>query len=284
MTNWRHKTRVVLAPVAALAITAAAALGGCRDLLGLGSIGEADCVGASCDGGGDAPAVGDGGGADAGDGANSEACGPSVPVGDAAALDVTACPTVADGSCAPQPVDAAALRWVPPRRQPTACTPAQIDQFYDACMGPQATDATCATFKSLPATSACYSCIVSFPKDATYGPLLTTPFSGGQAYVTFNTAGCMAVRDPCNLPCARAALTLGECLAASCLPSCGDLAAFRACVGQSGACGECAAYSEVSYACGETLIEAGSPAAVCMTSQDVLGQLRALAGAMCSGG
>jgi hypothetical protein len=250
------------AVVVGIGLGAAAA---CSNVLGLGDIREAPCVGGGCDGGdsttGDAPD----GGNDATDAAAQEACVP-VAVLDPTTLQSTMCPTSADGGCAPGPVEAGALRWVPPHRIAGACTSGQIDDYYVACHGSGATVAACAAYQS--ANTACYSCLISHFGDNKYGPIITEHFSNGTySYSVVNSAGCIVALDPCNEPCARVTLDVLQCTLDACLASCSALSDLDMCVVQSEFCGTCGTYELAAHDCAQKLMAAGSPAAPCVTEQ-----------------
>ncbi len=247
----------------------------CGNILGLGDIQEATCVGAGCDGG---DATASEGGDEADSGGEAEACSP-VTVLDPATIDAAACPP-SDGGCAPAPFDAAAIHWVPSRVQPGACTEAQIQNFYTSCISPSATVSACDAFQSTYA--ACSGCLTSNVDDPSYGTLVDKPFAGGVSYTVLNTADCIEATDSCNEPCARVREGLIQCVIAACAGSCSVLGDFQACVQHAADCGICSAYFYSAHDCALRLIAAKSPAHVCVMDQGSFeADLLALGGATC---
>jgi hypothetical protein len=262
----------------AVVVGAAAA---CSNVLGLGDIREAPCVGADCDAG-DSTATGDSPGDDAGatDGAAKEACVP-VPVLDPTTLQSSACPPSADGGCSAAPVDAGGLHWVPPHLRPGACASGEIDDYYVSCEGAGATVAACMSYQA--SNPVCYSCLISHFSDIQYGPIVAQRISSGPySYSVVNAAGCIVALDPCNEPCARVTLDVVQCTVDACLQSCTTLSEFDNCVTTSEFCGTCGTYELAAHDCAEKLMAAGSPAAPCVTQQgSYLSDLRVAALAIC---
>jgi hypothetical protein len=235
---------------------------GCSSILGLGDITESSCVGSECDGGSDAPAGDGGDDADAGDG-KAEACVP-VTVIDPSTIDAAACPP-SDGGCAPGPVDAAALHWVPQRVQPGTCTAGTIQDFYSSCVDVATRNQpACGAFESTYAP--CNMCLTSNIGDPSYGVLIDIAVGGG-IDTLLNTSDCIMALDPCNEPCARVREALIQCVVAACIGSCPVLADFQACTHQAAMCGECSAYFYSADDCGVRLAAAKSPAQTCVTQQ-----------------
>lgn len=101
--------------------------------------------------------------------------------------------------------------FVPPHAAQNVCTQNQIQSFWDACRGPQATMNTCSTFTN--ANMACSSCLLTKSTDSSWGPLVS---DGGITFI--NTAGCIALMN--DMSCAKADEALLACYEAACDTSC----------------------------------------------------------------
>jgi hypothetical protein len=255
----------------------------CRDVLGLGGIREAPCVGSGCDAGdsgGDATL--DDGGDDGSDASAPETCSPVQPL-NPSSFDSGACVFAQDAGCAPGPIHPSTYHWVPPHVNHKACTAAQVDGFYTSCIGSTGNSTTCAVYSGNPANKACYDCILSVRGDSTYGAIIVQPVAGGGGFPIFNNAGCMAALDPCNLPCAEAVLALGQCEFDTCVPNCSTAPELTACVDQALPC-PCGPYNEVAQDCGQAVIAAKSPASRCLPSSGTeKDHFTVIASAICSG-
>jgi hypothetical protein len=93
--------------------------------------------------------------------------------------------------CAPGLPADYAHPYAPPRNAPTACTPAQVQSYWDQCLGTSSTNDTCTTFFGAPANSPCLACLDSKSTDSTYGTLVDVPNGTSVA----NLAGCIALID-----------------------------------------------------------------------------------------
>ena len=255
----------------------------CSSILGLGDIRESACVGAgaaagSCDGGDDGTLDA----ADAGppDAPAEVACMP-VSVPDAA---VTAsCAPVEAGACAPSGFDGGGIDWIPPRVIPGACTLAQIDAFYAACVGPNRSNAMCMAFEHGATTSTCYGCIVTDFSQPTLGPLIIFNVPNGGFITEVNVAGCMAVLDPCNEACARAVQRQLRCKFATCPSSCFPASGLAACADQAQSC-PCADVYAAAKVCADALTAMGGPSSACDAPNiQFLQQLEVAAYALCGG-
>jgi len=157
-----------------------------------------------------------------------------------------ACPM--DGStCFPGDVTRLSPQWVPPLTgtpHANACTTAQIADFYASCLGPGDTLSACNAFQSADAT--CFHCLATESTAPEYGPLIY--YNGAFPVDVLNVAGCIALAEPCNLPCAKAALAYQTCALAACNPGGGPCngatnTAILSCVAQAEtACG-CLGYT-----------------------------------------
>jgi hypothetical protein len=152
-----------------------------------------------------------------------------------------ACPM--DGStCYPGDVTRFSPEWVSPLTgtpHANACTSAQIADFYASCLGPGDTLSACDAFQSADAT--CFRCLATESTAPEYGPLIY--YNGAFPLGVLNVAGCIALAEPCNLPCAEATLAYVTCDLGACNPGSGPCngatnSAVLSCVAQAEtACG-----------------------------------------------
>lgn len=155
--------------------------------------------------------------------------------------------------------------WQPGNYHPAAvpsdaCSPADVTGFYDACLGPNATDATCTTFQS--ASARCYACILTPDTADSYGPIVQH-----RGFATANIAGCVELStelaptpDPSVLACAQAVQALDSCELAACEANCpvtnpSSLASYETCAGAADVSG-CQTY-ESAAACTSALEDGG---------------------------
>jgi hypothetical protein len=270
--------------VRALALTAVAcALGttgvlACSTILGLGDIRESACIGdaTACDGGDDVA----GDTSDAPIDARPDV--PCMPVTVADAAPATSCAPVEAGACAPSALDGGVV-WIPPRIIHGACTTAQIDAFYAACVGPNRTDSMCSAYERDQATAACYGCIVSDIASPKLGPVVIFAVDGGGFITDLNVGGCIAALDPCNEACGRAVQRYVLCKFAACPAQCFPASALAACAAQAATC-PCADLYTAAEDCANVLTSMGSPAAVCdPPGIQYLQHLEVVGGALCGG-
>ena len=253
--------RIAWAGATAGCVAVVASSAACGNLLGLDRIHEEPCIGSGCEAGADGTS-GDAPDDTSGDDGGSEACNP-VPVLDPNTLQAPACPPAQDSGCAPGPIDAAALHWVPPKLRQGACSVTSIDDYIDACAEAQSTVATCMAYDQ--ANGACYSCLVSHFTDPSYGAIIFQHVAAGNySHTVQNTGGCIAALDPCNKPCAIVTEEYAECAFAACLQTCTTLPDYDNCVTKSEFCGQCGTYQQAAHDCAMKLIMAGSPAAPCV--------------------
>jgi hypothetical protein len=138
-----------------------------------------------------------------------------------------------------------------------ACTDVAAAGFYDGCLGPNATSATCDAFRRDHA--ACVSCLLTPESAARYGALVDHG-----TFVTANVAGCVELEDPAALSCAKSVQALDGCELASCKANCAvhdaaSLNDFEACTDQADQ-GGCQAYVAATNTCVQSEEEAGSTA------------------------
>jgi hypothetical protein len=177
-------------------------------------------------------------------GADAAKCVP-VTVAALPAHGGPACPI--DGStCYPGDVTKFSPEWVPPLNgtpRANACTNAEIANFWASCLGPGDTVSACNSFQS--ADSTCFHCLVTQSTAPEYGPIIY--YGGAFPLEVINVAGCIALAEPCNLPCAEAALAYLACNLDACNPGAGPCngasnAEVLSCIPEAETCG-CVGYS-----------------------------------------
>ena len=209
------------------------------------------------------------------DASDAASCNPVDPT---TAVPVDAACTTPDAtSCKPAPVPGFTPRWVPPRAPRARCTTADIASFYDACYGPASTAGSCNAFGA--SNIPCYACLTSTSTDGEYGALVV---DAPTFYL--NTAGCIALVDPCNLPCAKVLLGETQCAAASCAACTStDEPVVEACRNDAIAC-RCSALHAQATNCAETLLANGGPSSDCLTALTFELALKHIAAIFCGGG
>jgi hypothetical protein len=121
-------------------------------------------------------------------------------------------------ACTPGDVGGFTPVWRPPSgAHQSACTSRQISDYYDACLAPSATKATCARFggDASAADHACAACLVTKAASAALGPVVLWTSS-----VEIDFAGCLALVDPASDACAEAYQADVECTHAACDGAC----------------------------------------------------------------
>jgi len=154
-------------------------------------------------------------------------------------------------SCTPKIPDGFTPTWKPPTRA-TACTTAQIDAYWTACLvdpGTTEGDGTCAAWKADAANAACATC--AEPDDKS-GPI---QWQQARAFYTINVAGCISEQQgkPEVGECGEAYNAAVQCSRASC-EFCfglgGSFDQFRDCQKEVANEGLCKSYETVqSNAC-----------------------------------
>jgi hypothetical protein len=192
--------------------------------------------------------AGPGGGGDDG-GVDATGAPPPDAAGDAPLnLDAGSCKPASVASFQPPPYTHASGAFQ------DQCTSAMIDQFYDACFGPNQSETACAAFQpDADATrAACAACIVTPQTASTYGAVvLYTSISIGIP----NVAGCIELLDPTSsgLACAKSVQADDDCDLAACAANCplstpGGVQAFESCTVAADSDG-CKAYADPANAC-----------------------------------
>jgi hypothetical protein len=171
-----------------------------------------------------------------------------------------ACPSDAS-TCYPADVTGFTPVWVPPLAgTPHAklCTQTQIsDALKDCIDGTTETNQACQAWLNQAAVNAtCYGCLVTEWTAGRYGAAIQV---GG--ILAPNVAACIALSEPCNLPCAKATQATMLCGFNACNPVSGPCAATdtatyqanQACSRQADSTCGCAAFSKASIACIDAL-------------------------------
>jgi hypothetical protein len=143
------------------------------------------------------------------------------------------------------------------------CHDMDFQNFFDACLGVNASANDCAAFKANPTHRTCTACIETPSTDSHYGPLVSFG-----AFVMPNVAGCIELTDPTGLACAKAIQTASLCERAACGANCpvsgGDsLVSYDTCTKEADQ-GACQSYAAEATSCWG--IEAdGGLSSVCVT-------------------
>ncbi len=192
-----------------------------------------------------------------------------------AGTPTTTCPAPVTGTCGMGDVSAFSPSWVPPSGYHLGlCTTTQITSIYTDCFGPLATSTKCT--KIMSTASACYGCLVTMEGSSSYGPLIST--SGG--IVSVNQGGCIDLLEPCNKPCAEAALGAFQCENAACETNCpvtsgtpypdggSEFHSYEGCVDTSINCDPdgCSSYYTEATNCGMLLTGTSHPASICVAT------------------
>jgi hypothetical protein len=135
------------------------------------------------------------------------------------------------------------------------CSPTQVSGFYTACFDTTSTTTTCNAWMQDAANTTCLGCLYTDSTATSYGALIA--YSGA----TFvNEAGCIALAEPCNEPCAQAISDLTACEDAACGSTfCADLTTYDACRSQADSCTSCSGYATAT-GCASLITGAQHPA------------------------
>jgi hypothetical protein len=182
-------------------------------------------------------------------------------------------------TCSPQNLGNYKPVWVPPRAPLSACTSSQISTYVTDCIADEDAGA-CSSFEG---DTTNFDCMLSplSSSETEYGPLLN---AGGA--IELNLGGCVALKDPCQTPCAVALEAELQCLEATCGVVCPltDMAAETAyddCLDKAATC-SCLPETKVADDCQTELV--GTPAAVCFPVMDFVMGAETLGMIFCGGG
>jgi hypothetical protein len=168
------------------------------------------------------------------------------------------CPQGTSATCWPQDETFFSPTWVPPLgAHLNECTPAQVSGFYTACLdAPTSTTTTCNAWTQSAANTTCFGCLYTDSTAARYGALIAY----SQA-VVINTAGCIALAEPCNTQCAQAISALSACEDNACGSTlCPDYASYSTCASEADSCTACGGYATAAN-CSSSITGATHPAA-----------------------
>jgi hypothetical protein len=156
-------------------------------------------------------------------------------------------------SCHPSDVQALQGTYQPAAVPSGACLGADgggvWEDFFEACLGPDKSDAKCDAYKETPSNAACAACVLTPYTADQLGPILSFgEFVGG------NVAGCIEVTSPRELPCAQAVQALSDCEDAACQANCPvtdpqSLMERQNCASQADQMGLCFSLSQKASAC-----------------------------------
>jgi hypothetical protein len=196
----------------------------------------------------------------AGDDATDGGSCTEVPVTVLPAHGGPACPL--DGSaCYPSDVTSFTPTWIPPvAGAPHAklCTQAQISEALKDCIDvPTPNGSTCQTWVGqAPANSACLACLETDSSAGRYGAVIRFG-----PIASLNVAGCVALAEPCNLPCAKALQAQQRCPFYACNPQSGpcqvtDTASYdsnQACANEASTMCGCSGFDAPGTSCNSAL-------------------------------
>lgn len=226
------------AATAGLLVLALVAADGCAKIVGIGTLPYPPDATMADDAGDDSETD------DGGDAAPESACAavtvsPPIPDGGGAA-----CPSGSDsGACTPIDRTGFHWNWRPPvGMHLDKCTSEQIASFLKLCFAPNATSATCDPWRLAPSNAACLGCLLTTDSDNQLGATVAPVGYGG--YV--NVAGCLALVEPCNQPCALALQSQFECGYTACAAC--SFAERPSCIDGAWTCAACRDY-ELATAC-----------------------------------
>jgi hypothetical protein len=200
---------------------------------------------------------------------------------------------VADGglsSCTPGDVSGFSTSWHPPTAPQSRCTDAELDQLVASCFAGTSTQTACSAFRL--ASPLCWSCVVTYESDPTWGPIVVlSPMMGTYG----NFPGCLAMEtgDESATGCAAKAQAEEVCAEVACSgPNCPDRTtadsnAINGCEVESVLDGGCAPYGAPADDCVSALLADGGQGATAVhlcrfdTYGDYVTYFRALGGIFC---
>jgi hypothetical protein len=167
------------------------------------------------------------------------------------------CPQGTSPTCWPQDETLFSPTWVPPLgAHLNKCTPAQVSGFYTACLDTISTTTTCNAWTQSAANTTCFGCLYTGSTATSYGALI-----GYSQALVINTAGCIALAEPCNTPCAQAISAMYACEDDACGSTlCPDYATYSTCASEADSCTACGGYATAAN-CSSSITGAAHPAA-----------------------
>jgi hypothetical protein len=130
------------------------------------------------------------------------------------------------------------------------------DAFFEACLGPDKSKASCDAFTATPSNAACAACVLTSYMSDRLGPIIDYgDFVGG------NVAGCIELTTPADLSCAEEVQALTNCEIAACEANCpvsdeASLAARESCSSNVDALG-CYSFNQSASSCRAVEADAG---------------------------
>jgi hypothetical protein len=160
------------------------------------------------------------------------------------------------GTCFPHDETAFTPAWKPALGAHLGvCTPTQVSAFYTACLDTASTPTTCSAWTQNAANTTCFGCLYTDSAATSYGALI-----GYSQEVVANEAGCIALVEPCNQPCAEAIMEQFACEDAACgSTDCADPTTYSTCANQADSCTACSGYANAA-ACSSLITGAQHPA------------------------
>ncbi|HEY2517556.1 MAG TPA: hypothetical protein VGI39_42090 [Polyangiaceae bacterium] len=126
--------------------------------------------------------------------------------------------TISDAGCSPISTTFTPT-YYPGATSPLACTTTQVNNFYAACLGSNATKGTCGTWATANAT--CDSCLEgnTNPAGPKWGPYTQWPLDYNATVLELDIGQCL-IADGQSTSCAKAFEALTECEHAACGNAC----------------------------------------------------------------
>jgi len=174
-----------------------------------------------------------------------------------------------DGGCTPA-LGSFSPAAYPPAGTKGACTAAQVQGYYDACLGPNAGTQVCSTWPAANAT--CNACLfgATSPVGPSWGPILKYPL-----VIAVNQGGCVALDLPAASACASALDGQLECVHAACDLECiASTAENQACL-SAAQTGACASYTQT------VTVSCQAVSSVCTQQNTLEGMFLAIVGVFC---
>lgn len=212
----------------------AASLAGCNAIAGIAPATERDVDVGVPDDAGDSAADDTGGDDVAEDEVDVAAPCVAIGIGPLPKNGGAACPAET-GTCYPHDLTSWSPSWHPAVGAKLGkCSDTQIDDYFAACRSSTWSQPKCTSFGK--ANVDCTQCLESNIASARYGVAVF-----GYQTNWLNIAGCVALVEPCNQPCAEALNALQQCSMTACDAYCTltTQAAAGACESSSWTCATC---------------------------------------------
>jgi hypothetical protein len=141
-----------------------------------------------------------------------------------------------------------------------------INQIYADCFG----NGTGSCSDDETNFAACFACIFTDESSSSWGPLVTVSNHNGDI-AQVNIAGCVALLEPCNVPCAQAYEYAFQCETQACGNNCvnSSQTRYEDCTTTADNCG-CQSYFDPAQ-CVANISGSTHPAATCTTQSSFEG-------------